>query len=147
MLLPKYSNLARVFMKKYKILEHSADLKIQVWGKDREELFCNAVIAMFESIEPEVSSPEKRETSIKIDAENEDMLLIDFLNEALYQSDVNNETYDEVEILKLEPMHVEAKLMGREVKGFKEEIKAVTYHGFDIKKTEQGLEAEIIFDI
>jgi len=33
-------------MKKFEILEHKADLKIRVFGENKEELFLNAVVAM-----------------------------------------------------------------------------------------------------
>ena len=41
-------------MAKYEILEHTADLKIRVFGKTKEELFLNSLLAMAESMKPEV---------------------------------------------------------------------------------------------
>ena len=35
-------------MKKYKLLDHTADIGIEVWGKTKKELFENAVEAMFD---------------------------------------------------------------------------------------------------
>lgn len=134
-------------MEKYKVLEHLADLKIKVFGLNRKELFTNALIGMFESIEPDIISRDERSRKIEVSSKSEELILIDFLSEALYQSDINNEAYHRVEFEALEPTRIIAKLFGYKVKGFREEIKAVTYHDFKIIKTDNGLEAEIIFDI
>ncbi|MBU0649463.1 archease [Patescibacteria group bacterium] len=134
-------------MKKYEILEHRADLKIKVWAKDRQELFCNALKAAFEAIEPNIVGAGTRVRKIRAASEDENSLLIDFLNEAIYLSDVNNETYIDVKFESFARHGLAAELVARPVKGFKQEIKAVTHHGFKIEKTEKGLEADIIFDI
>ena len=134
-------------MEKYKALEHLADLKIKVFGRNREELFANALIGMFESIEPDIISREEHSRKIEVSSKSEELILIDFLSEALYQSDVNNEAYFRVEFEAFEPTKIIAQLFGYKVKGFREEIKAVTYHDFKIIKTKDGLVAEIIFDI
>ena len=134
-------------MKEYDILEHSADLKIVAYGKDLKSLFGNALKGMFLSIEPEIIFDDKVTRKIELSEEEQDLCLIDFLSEALYQSDVNNEAYFDVKFIKFEPREIVAELNGNAVKGFREEIKAVTYHGFEIKETNSGLEAQIIFDI
>lgn len=134
-------------MKGYDIAEHSADLKIIAYGDDRPELFKNALRGMFESVEPRPKNREERQRKIEISPADKDLALVEFLSEALYQSDVNNEAYTDVNFEKFEPNKIIAVLSGFPVKGFREEIKAVTYHGFEIKKRGQGLEAPIIFDI
>ena len=37
---------------KFKILEHTADLKLRVFGKTKQELFKNVMFGMFESAKP-----------------------------------------------------------------------------------------------
>jgi len=134
-------------MEKYKVLPHLADLKIRVFGRDRKELFANALLGMFESIEPDIISREEHPRKIEVSSKSEELILVDFLSEALYQSDVHNESYHGVKFEIFEPTKIIAHLIGYPVKGFREEIKAVTYHDFSINKTKDGLEANIIFDI
>ncbi|NIP33213.1 archease, partial [Candidatus Saccharibacteria bacterium] len=55
--------------------------------------------------------------------------------------------YNNVEFDVFEEGHIVAELIGYPIKGFREEIKAVTYHDFEITETDQGFEASIIFDI
>ncbi len=39
-------------LKDFEIIPHTADLKIRVYGKTREDLFTNALIGMFQSTRP-----------------------------------------------------------------------------------------------
>lgn len=134
-------------MKEYDVLEHSADLKILARGRNMEELFINALVGMFESIEPDIVEKEERRRKVEVKPADPKLGLIDFLSEALYQSDVNNEAYTNAKFEVFDEGRIVAELIGFPVKGFREEIKAVTYHDFEITETDQGFEATIIFDI
>ena len=134
-------------MKEYNVLEHSADLKIIAYGRDLKDLYKNALKGMFESIEPEIIFDDQVTRKIELNEKSQEISLIDFLSEALYQSDIHNEAYFDVKFLKFDPHGIIAELHGNAIKGFREEIKAVTYHDFEIKETDEGFEAPIIFDI
>lgn len=132
----------------YEILEHTADLKIRAYGKDLPELFSNILKGMFEACEPVISdklSIINRE--IKIQSQNLESLLVDFLSEALYLSDVNNEVYFEAEFEKLTEQELNGKIKGKKIEGLKEEIKAVTWHDLEIKKVNNQWQATVLFDI
>ncbi len=145
----------------YKILPHTADLKIKVSGQDKKELFIKALKAMFLVMEPKTKECRwslksgivkcaKRPLSRKINvtSADEEVLLIDFLSAALTSADAKNEFYFDAKIKFLGPKELKAELLGAPIFGYgKEEIKAVTYHGFSIKNNAEGLSVEIIFDI
>lgn len=147
--------------KDFEILPHTADLRIRVYGKTLEEFFHNALVGMFQSIRPktaEIGCEKQRgrlvcktlskEHEIEVTADDINTLLIDFLSEALYLSDVNDEAYLDVDFNKVTDKSISARVKGVKVFGFDGgEIKAVTYHGLDIKKTDNGWQAEVIFDI
>ncbi|MGC9048989.1 MAG: archease [Patescibacteria group bacterium] len=133
---------------KYEILEHTADLKIRAFGRDLSELFSNMIKGMFEACGPIISdnlSTVNRE--IKIQSQNLESLLVDFLSEALYLSDVNNEAYFEAEFEKLTDRELIGKIKGNKIEGLKEEIKAATWHDLEIKKTPTNWQATVLFDI
>lgn len=133
---------------KYKILEHKADLKIKVFGKGKEELFQNALLGMAESQKPEIAEKKKVKRAIKIKSLDLPTLLVDFLSEALYQSQVNKEVYFEAKFKKFSDIEIEGELIGQKVERFGEDIKAVTYHNLDVRQKENGIwEAEVLFDI
>lgn len=135
-------------MNKYKILKHPSDLKLKVFGKTKEELLINALEGMFLSMKPKIKKSQrtiKREFQIKsLDFPS---LLIDFLSEALYLSDLYNEVYLEAEIKHLGDKRIEGKFLGKKIESIDLEIKAVTYHNLKIRKTNQHWEAVILFDI
>ena len=146
--------------KNYKILEHPADVKVQVFGKTKEELFLNAMLGMMEVLKVK-SKKLKVKRKISVKSLDLNALLVDFLSEVLYLSQVNKEVYDDVKFSKFSPSTrltarqagsgqtiLEAELLGTKIESFGEDIKAVTYHGLEIKKNKKGLyEATVLFDI
>ncbi len=138
-----------VGVKKYEILEHRADLKIRVFGKDKKELFSNALFGMSESIKAEVKKPEEKiKRRIKIKSADLLILLVDFLSGALYLSQVNKEIYFDIIFKKLTNQELKGELIGQKVSRFNEDIKAVTYHQLEVKQNKDGSwQATILFDI
>jgi SHS2 domain-containing protein len=143
----------------FEIESHTADLKIRAYGKTIQELFKNALVGMFQAIGPQSSDCRKKngrlictnlpaQRSLKVTAENENDLLINFLSEALYLSDVHNEAYLDATIKSLSENAIQATLHGISITRFEIEIKAVTYHAVHIEKLEDGTwTTAIVFDI
>jgi SHS2 domain-containing protein len=130
----------------YEILEHKADLKIKAFGKTKEELFLNMLKAMSDNQKPEFLEKEiKRQIEIK--ALDLSALLVDFLNEALYLSQTNHESYFEVNFKDFSDNKIKAELIGKKIIRFGEDIKAVTYHDLSVEKKNGTWEAIVLFDI
>ncbi len=143
---------------KFSVLVHTADLKIRVTGSSLEELFKNALIAMFQSIKPEAPGcknqngllmcpelPQKH--LVEVQSSDKESLLIDFLSEALYLSDVHGEAYLDAQIHTFAQTEIMATLRGVKVTGFTTEIKAVTYHDVHIVNQNDVWSVDIVFDI
>jgi len=132
---------------KFKILPHPADLKIQAYGRTKEELFSNMLKGITAS-QKATTLPEKVKKEIEINSPDLPSLLVDFLNEVLYLTQTNKEIYDMVEFKKLSNLKLEAELQGRKVERFGEDIKAVTYHSLDVHQEEDGTwQATVLCDI
>ena len=133
--------------KRYEEVEHTADLAIRVYGWDMEELFANAawgmgqLMANLEEVKPQI------QRQIHLTAPDYDALLVDWLNELLYLGDTEGEFYAAYEIESLSPTEIKATVRGGKISEVKTEIKAVTFHGLEIKETEHGFEATIVFDV
>jgi len=138
-------------MKKFEILEHTADLKIRAFGKTQEELFKNMMLGMEESLHPEIIDSEIVKRNINITSSGLGELLVDFLNEINYLNQINFEVYDEINFeqfsVKVNKCILKAKLIGKKVKRFNEDIKGVTYHDLEIKKGNNLWQAIVLFDI
>lgn len=131
----------------YEILPHTADLKIRIFGKTKEEFFLNALLAMEESLKPDVK---QRIVKRKIKIKSLDLaaLLVDFLSEVLYLNQVNKEVYFNLEFSKLTDNELEGTLFGKKVERFGEDIKAVTHHDLRVQQKKDGTwEATVLFDI
>ena len=86
--------------KDFEQIAHTADIEIRVYGSTKNELFSNALIGMFQVIGTKASGcvmqdgrlvcaqlPQMRE--IDVSSFDLDSLLVDFLSEALYLSDIH----------------------------------------------------------
>ena len=134
-------------MKKYEILEHKADLKIRAFGRTKEELFSNILLGMAEN-QKATLLPEQAKRDLKIKSPDLPSLLVDFLSEVLYLSQVNKEVYKEVKFKEFTDNEIKGELIGQKVESFGEDIKAVTYHDLDIHQENNGVwQATVLFDI
>ena len=133
----------------YEILEHTADVRMLVQGDSLEDLFSEALYGMMEILEPKVDDQKKGiERVIAIEATDTTTLLIDFLNEVLLSTQIHKEAYNKMIFKELSQHSLEAILSGIAVQSFGEDIKAVTYHEAEVKRTEDGTwETMIVFDI
>lgn len=139
-----------VKMKKFVFLPHTADVKFQAFGKNLEECFENAFLAlrevMFGDLEIEGSIKKK----IKIKGKDLENLLYNFLEEFLYLLDT-----EEFVSLKLENVKVDKKnfLIEAEVNGnigrvrISNPVKAITYHDMFIKKEKNKYICQVVVDV
>ncbi len=137
-------------VKRYQILEHKTDLKIKVFGQDKKEIFTHSAYALAEQLNKKAvqdKKPGRKFQVIKIKAVDLESLLVDFLNELIYLTDVYHQVYPKVKILNLTNDELEAEIYGLAVDKYDLEIKAATYYKLEIHKVENGYTADIVFDI
>lgn len=145
--------------KDFEIIPHTADLKIRVYGKTLQELFEHALQGMFQATKPQAagcayvkdrlvcaSLPIMRD--VGINSPDVNALLVDFLSNALYLSDVHNEVYLAMTVTSFTQMTLIADLHGVAITGMQEsEIKAVTYHDLAIVQKDGVWQTDIVFDV
>ncbi|OGZ98578.1 MAG: hypothetical protein A3C07_03925 [Candidatus Sungbacteria bacterium RIFCSPHIGHO2_02_FULL_47_11] len=138
----------------FEILPNTADIRIKIWGRTLQELFCNALRGMAAFVEPgtldAARTALKEKWDIKVEALDLTSLFVKFLSEVIARSDTENTVYLGARFKKFGENFLEGKLLGIKVEdGFEKEIKAVSYQEVDIKKnSETGLyETVLVFDI
>lgn len=139
---------------KFKILSHTADLKIKFFGKDKEELFRNALLGMQSSLKvPSASSgqgegkEETKERKMSLSSDNLESLLVDFLSEINYLNETKKEIFKRIEFEELTNTKLKAKVFSKKVKRFGLIIKGISYHELEIKKKDGSWQGIVLFDI
>jgi len=137
--------------KPYRLIDHTADIGIKVYGKTLKELFQNAAIGCFDNIADLDNVQLKRHVRFNIQAPSQEELLLLWLKELLYSFDTKRILFKDFKIEELKATHLIATAYGDKLNlkkhSVKEEIKAVTYHEFSLKHGKSGWTAQVIFDV
>jgi len=133
--------------RRYEEVEHTADAAIRAYGRDLPELFANAAYGMFDLLADMQKLHPTIEREVSLEASDLEALLVDWLGELLYLREVHGEVYKEFEITTLSPTKLRAVAKGGKRFAPRMNIKAVTYHGLKIEKTEEGYVTTIVFDV
>lgn len=128
-------------------LEHTADLALKVRGRSLKEVFANAAYGMF-SLMADLEEPEPTIShEISLESLDYEALLVDWLNELLYLHEVEEEIYIRFEIEALSSTALSAIVWGAKVTVSKLTVKAATFHDLEIRETEDGYLAMVVFDV
>jgi SHS2 domain-containing protein len=138
-------------MKRYRVLDHTADLGLQVFGRTVEELFVNGAYALFDLLVDLEQAKSTNERIITAAGADWHELWINYLRECLYLFNGAGLIVRECCILSLNQSLVTARLQGELFDParhrIKQEIKAVTYHQASVQTTAQGWEGTVILDV
>lgn len=137
-------------MRHYKLLPHTADMRLYVEADTLSELFKGALNGMCDILKKDASSLkiETKSKNIEINSLDITSVLIDFLSEVLQYIQEERSIYCRVKILSLSKTNLKAEIFGRKTENFDRDIKAVTYHEAEVKKNEKGnWEVTIVFDV
>ncbi len=158
--------------KKYEIVPEiaTADMCFRAFGASLEEAFANAGFAVFDIICDASQIKPKVAEDIKVESEDLQALLFDFLSELLYLQDTKRLLFSEFEVKidkpksetsvkggigtagsdsEKEKYKLTAKARGQEMDGIelRNQVKAITYHLMEIKE-EKGLwTIQVILDL
>ncbi len=140
-------------MKKYEYFDVTADIGFKAYGDNLNEAFENAGLAIFNIISDTSNISSDISKSFEIASEDEVSLLYDYLEELLFCHEVDFMLFSsfDVEIEKLDgAFNLKATICGEPIDWQKHErkteIKAITFHMMDVKKTNH-YELQAIVDL
>ncbi|MDD5292158.1 MAG: archease [Candidatus Omnitrophica bacterium] len=137
-------------MKRFEVIEHTADIGLKIYGKDLKELFTNSAIGLFSLITDLDKVGIKESIKVRLEDDNKEELLVSWLNELIFHFSARNFIPREFKIEEVSENELTAKILGENIDLTKHkilsEIKAATYHELEIKKIGEGFEAKVIFD-
>ena len=138
-------------MRRYKEIEHTADIGVEIYGNTLEEVFVNAGYALFDTIVEVSTIQPTLERTVHVTGNDVETLLMNWLRELLYLFSIDEEVYTEFEIQSLLPNEITAVIKGetldRKKHHFNTELKAVTYHQLELTYEYNLWRARVIFDV
>ena len=137
-------------MKKYEYFEATADVGLKAYGKDLNEAFENAGLAIFNIISDTSGIDALKEIEFEVTSEDEVSLLYDYLEELLFYHEIEFMLFSEFHVEIDDDLHLRAKIIGEEIDWNKHErkteIKAITFHMMNVKRTSH-VELQAIVDL
>ncbi len=133
----------------FREIEHTADLEIKVWGPDLPALFRQAAqglyhLAQLKHAQKQEDLPTRTVHLKGIDWED---LLVAFLDELLYLLEEESLTFECPDLKVNADYTLKGRMCASPVLSQSRDIKAVTYHNLNIRKTRAGFEVNIVFDV
>ena len=137
-------------MKRFEYFEATADIGLKAYGKDIEEAFENAGLAIFNIISDTSGINPLRQIEFEITSEDEVSLLYDYLEELLFYHEVEFMLFSRFHVEIDDDLHLTAKIMGEAIDWDrherKTEIKAITFHKMAVEKLD-NVEVRAIVDL
>lgn len=135
----------------FKLIDHTADIGIEVEAESIEELFRESARGMFSIICENLQEVEcTREIEGKVEGEDIQELMYNFLEDLLFLFEVKRLLVKDVDV-RIGDNHLEYRACGETVNPEKHVIatgiKSPTYHMMEIKRKNGGWWARIIFDV
>ena len=130
----------------FELIAHTADVRFRITSETLERLFADALHALTEFMQPEYVD-ETVSADVAIESGDTTSLLVDFLGEALTRSHVHREAYRDATFQSLTATSLRATLIGRRVRGFGEDVKAVTYHEAEVVQRDGMWKTMLVLDI
>lgn len=138
-------------MKPYRVFDHTADMGIEIFGETQKALFIHAAFAVFDLMADLHSVKPKESLKISVEGADREDLLINYLREVLYLFNGKKLLLKNFSIDEMDDRHLTGNVQGEFFDPgrhtLKREIKAVTYHRAEVRKTEHGWQGKVIFDV
>jgi SHS2 domain-containing protein len=137
--------------KPYRLVSHTADLGMEVRGKDLPDLFAQAGWAFFDIMIDIRRIDSRQERLITVEAPDREALLVAWLGELLFLFETRYLIFGKFTIQLMTPNKIQAlgsgELFDSKKHSLKLAIKAVTYHKLRIWEEKGVWRARVIFDL
>ncbi len=136
-------------MKRFELIEHTADMGLKAYGKDLPEAFANAAYGMFSIIAELDNVNETEMRRVEVIAEDMESLLFEWLNSLLYYFDVEGLIFNRFDIKEFGENRLAAECLGEIYDPARHQIKlgvkSATYHMLEVDPAKN--QVQVIFDV
>ena len=138
-------------MKKYELINHTADLGVEIYGRDLKELFQNAGEALFEILCDPSEVGDSVQRRLVVVGDDLEQLMVVWLGELLFLHETEGLLFKRFEVEEVGDTRLKATVHGERFKEghhtIKAEVKAVTYHQIQVRHKGSGWISRVIFDL
>ena len=130
-----------------------ADCALEVEGKDLDDLFETAALALADVMVDPATVPYRAQRTVTLEAPRVDLLLYDWLSELIFLKDRDGVVFREarVQIHGGGPYRADAEVRGGIIDpartALRADAKAVTLHQFALERHADGWRARVVIDI
>ena len=136
------------------LIEHTADVGLELRAPTLDALFVDAAAGLCDVITEVARVEGREERAFEVAAEAPDLLLVAWLEELLYRFDTAGELFPHGKAQVAGDggaWSLRARMRGERFAParhpLKVQVKAITYHGLEVARDEQGWRARVIFDL
>ena len=138
----------------FEFLDHTADVAVRLVAPTLKDLFkiaVSATLAIYVEEGDQAAVGVTQSVPVKLSAEDEESLLVDFLHEIVYLFDAKQFLAVKLEQAQVQGATLTGTLRGSHVDvehfPLRTEIKAATQHDLTIHRVEGGFQADVVFDL
>jgi SHS2 domain-containing protein len=135
----------------FELVEHTADIGFRAYGSSREELFANCARALISIMFDVTDVNEKRSWHLSAEGEDQESLLVNWLNEVLFFLDTRRLVFGRLQVAFPATFRIECTAWGEERDPQRHpgrlQVKAATYHQLRIVKEGDVWMAEVYVDV
>jgi len=137
-------------------IEHTADWALRVRGRTPAELFAAAARGMFSLLTDLDRVAPQRRIELELRSIDSETLLVDWLNELLFQAEEKKLVFTSFDIIQLDlpaatpsapPARLRAVVAGGPAPELHKTIKAATFSGLVIRRDGPGYVSDLVFDV
>jgi SHS2 domain-containing protein len=128
--------------------EHRGELEIRIDAPSLPALFAEAGRALAEVMHATpLEAPAGWSDEVVVNGRDREALLVEWLNELVFRSEVSKVLFTEFEITHLSDRRLAAAIRGTRVHELRNPVKAATYHGLSVTEHAGGVTAKVILDV
>ena len=135
----------------FRVLEHTADIGFEAFGRTREEVFANAGRALMHLIIDLDSIVPREGVKVQVDGPDLPSLLVNWLSKNLYLHDAEGWLLCDFDVRSLSDRALSAVARGEKFDPARHQVKllvkAITYHQLALEETAEGWRAQVYVDI
>ncbi|MBS4015267.1 MAG: archease [Candidatus Latescibacteria bacterium] len=136
---------------RYRYIDHTSDLGVEIYGQNLEALFANSLFAIFDNILDLNTVAIKETRKIELSGSTTEDLLMDWLRELVFIFATQFFIAKQVDQIVIKDNKLSAQISGERFDAarhkIKIEIKTPTYYMFKIDQTDKGYQATVVFDV